>query len=141
MKNKYVYSTIFALIAFFISSYLTILHFKDSIPPCTFSGCEVVLTSKYSEILGVPVALFGAIFYLIATILSTILLTNYNKKINLLFVVLAIGGFTSTLYFIFLQIFIIKEFCQYCLATELMSLGIFLIAISDIKKLRAKEEA
>lgn len=139
MKNKYFLSLIISLIAFFIASYLSILHFKDSVPPCTFSGCEVVLTSKYSEVFGVPVALYGAIFYLLLTVLSTILITSYNKRVNLIFVLLSSAGFISTLYFLFLQTALIKEFCQYCIITEILSLSIFLIAITDFKKLRKKD--
>lgn len=34
--------------------FVTINHYKGVIPPCTLlNGCETVLTSKYSEVLGV----------------------------------------------------------------------------------------
>lgn len=140
MKKRYIISIVFSLIAFFVSSYLTILHFQDTIPPCTFSGCEVVLTSRYSEIMGIPVSLIGAAFYLAVLIVSTLLMTNFKISILKTYLLLVSFGIGASAYFLFLQVAVIKEFCQYCLITEICTLILMLIGITDIKTLKAKEE-
>jgi len=46
---------------FVVAAYLTIVHYRGYVSPCyVVHGCEEVQTSKYSVILGVPVALAGA---------------------------------------------------------------------------------
>ena len=53
-----------AYAGFVISTYLTIVHYRGYVSPCyVVQGCETVQTSKYSVILGVPVALLGALFF------------------------------------------------------------------------------
>jgi len=138
-KNKYLFSIIFSLIAFFISSYLTILHFQNTIPPCTFSGCEVVLTSQYAQILGIPVSLLGAIFYGSILALSVSLFSNFKISIFRIYLIVISVGILVSSYFLFLQIVVIKEFCQYCLVTELCTLILFTIGVSEIKRLKVKE--
>ncbi len=136
LKNKYFYGLIFSLMAFFISSYLTILHFQNTIPPCTFSGCEVVLTSKYAEIMGIPVSLVGVLFYATTLALSTLLFSGFKTSIYKIYLLLVFSGMIISSYFLFLQAAVIKEFCQYCLVTEFCISILFLIGISDLKKIR-----
>lgn len=139
MKNKYLISIAFSFVAFFISSYLTILHFQETIPPCTFSGCEVVLTSQYAEIMGIPVSLMGAAFYLAMLILSALLFSGFKVSIYKTYLLLISAGMLASGYFLFLQVAVIKEFCQYCLITELCTLILFLIGITDYKKLKVNK--
>src|SRR5512146_2231572 len=54
-----------ALIGFADSAYLTAKHLQGGAVPCTITGgCEVVLTSRWAELAGVPTAGFGAAYYL-----------------------------------------------------------------------------
>ncbi len=54
-----------ALAGFLISAYLTWTHVNGAVPVCVGSSgsCETVQTSRYSEILGVPVAALGHCAY------------------------------------------------------------------------------
>ena len=140
MKNRYLISVFFSLVAFFVASYLTILHFQESIPPCTFSGCEVVLTSRYAEIMGIPVSLIGAIFYGLVLTLSLSLLTNFKTSILKFYLLMTTAGLLASGYFLFLQVAVIKEFCQYCLITEVCTLILFFIGITDSKKLKINKD-
>ncbi|KKQ40921.1 MAG: Vitamin K epoxide reductase, partial [Candidatus Levybacteria bacterium GW2011_GWB1_37_8] len=66
MKNKsFVFLLLLSLAGFFDSAYLTILHYKNVIPPCAIAkGCETVLTSRFSVFFGIPIALIGSLFFL-----------------------------------------------------------------------------
>ncbi len=56
-RHKYDIIIFFALIGFSVSLYLSVNHYMGYMVPCTIThGCEVVLTSKYSSILGIPVS-------------------------------------------------------------------------------------
>ena len=134
-KNKlFVYSAILSFLGFLDATYLTILHYKQTIPPCTIGNCERVLTSQYATVLGIPTALFGSLFYLSIIILSLLILTNYKKIFVNLFYLLAASGFGVSLFLLYIQAFILHSFCQYCLISATTSIGIFILALLQIRK-------
>ena len=66
-----------AYAGFVVAAYLTIVHYRGYVSPCyVVHGCEEVQTSKYSVILGVPVALAGAVFFGLLFYLSVGLLRS-----------------------------------------------------------------
>lgn len=135
MKNKLViYSAILGFLGFFLSTYLTILDFKHIIPPCSVTGgCETVLTSSFSKIGPVPLALLGSLFYLGVIILSVLILTSYKKLFANLLCLFAITGFIVSVVLIYIQAAILHAFCQYCLTSEAISTGILILAFLDYR--------
>ena len=126
---------IVALLGFADAMYLTIEHFKGVVPPCTLvSGCETVLTSTYSVIAGIPVSLLGAIYYLVIAV--GIFAYIDTKKSNILkwTLSLTVLGLLMSLWFIFLQAFIIKAWCLYCLGSAVSSIILFVLANVVFKK-------
>lgn len=119
-----------ALLGFIDSSYLTIEHFQNSIPPCSLiSGCEEVLTSPYSVFLGIPVALLGAIFYLFILIAGSSYIVEGKKDLFIkTILIISFLGFVFSLWFVFVQAFILKAYCMYCLGSFLTSTMIFLFS-------------
>ncbi len=112
------------------SYYLTLEHFSGTIPPCVggfFPDCGKVLTSPYSVVFGVPLALLGMIHYSILTLF--IFLSIYTEKklfIRILFLLTAFGMVVS-LYLIFLQGFIIRALCQYCILSAFISFMLYFV--------------
>ena len=97
-------------------------------------GCEAVTTSQYATIGlpfvegGVSVALLGAIYYLIVLIIIAIIDTksDWLKKFLSKFSIL---GLLASIWFISLQLFVIKALCLYCLVSAFSSTAIFITAI------------
>lgn len=121
---------VLAAIGFLDATYLTIEHYRGSVPPCTIlSGCEFVLTSGYNQIANVPVALLGSIFYLVMIIISVACLDSRNIR------TLRIGGYASivgmlaTLYFVYLQFFVINQICIYCMTSAVTSTTLFVLGM------------
>lgn len=128
-----------SLLGFIDATYLTVEHYMGSIPPCTISGCEVVLTSTQSVIVGIPVALLGAIYYLLMFILSIIYLDS--KKDNILHHAsyFSICGFVASLYFVYLQIFVIDNICQYCMISAFTSTMLFITGMYALYMLKKEK--
>jgi len=128
----------FIVISFFgflDSAYLTVEHYRGAIPPCgIIEGCETVTTSSYSQILGVPVALGGAIFYLLIFILSILRFERENDKFLKIASYLTPLGFIASLWFLYLQLFVIQAICIYCLFSTLTSTTLLIFGIVLIKK-------
>lgn len=119
-----------ALLGFADASYLTIEHYSGVIPPCSVtSGCETVLTSAYSTVLGIPVALGGAIYYLFILISIFIYFESKNNKALKWSLLLTIPGFIASLWFVYVQVFILHSYCIYCLGSFSTSTILFVIAM------------
>jgi uncharacterized membrane protein len=127
-NNLSITCLILAFIGFLDATYLTILHYRDAFPPCSVTrGCETVLTSQYATVLGVPIALLGSLFYLTIIFFSlTVLIDKRKVFAHGLFLTAFSGLFVSAILF-FVQFFILKAFCQYCLLSEALSLAIFVV--------------
>lgn len=129
---KFAYSAAFiALIGLGDSVYLTVKHLLDEKVPCTvLSGCEMVLTSQYAEIFGIPTAAFGALAYFIAFSLA-ILAAFGNRLMWFLFGLMTAVMLIFTLWLLYLQAFVINAFCQFCLLSAATSVTLFVIAITS----------
>lgn len=120
---------IISLLGFLDASYLTIGHYRNVIPPCTLvTGCETVLTSQYSTMFGVPVALGGATYYLFILLASLFYLDSKNEKVLLFVANATILGLLASVYFLSLQIFVIGAYCLYCLGSIATSTSLFIVA-------------
>ena len=112
-----------------ISTYLTIVHYRGYVSPCyVVHGCETVQTSKYSVILGVPVALVGALFFGTMFYLAVGLLRSARVMLARVFRVFAFLGALAIIPLFLLQAIVLKAFCTYCLATEIIMLAIWILS-------------
>lgn len=136
IKNKLtLYSLILGFLGFLDSTYLTILHYKNIIPPCSVtSGCEAVLTSKYSMVGIVPVSLLGTLFYLAVMAICILILTNYKEIFVKAFYGLVAIGLIVSLILIYIQAELLHAFCQYCLLSEIVSFGLVFMAILKFRQ-------
>ncbi len=133
-KKLYWASVALAIIGALIATYMTIYKWTDNNTMCLGSGdCATVNESAYSEIFGIPVALVGVGGYL--AILAVLLLEKYGKnkffKENSLLAVfgLGVGGFGFTLYLVYVEAFILKAWCPFCVASQITMTILFIITI------------
>ncbi len=118
-----------AIVGFTDATWLTVKHFTQTIVPCSLThGCELVTTSAYSSILGIPVALLGSIFYFTMITGTFIALESGNKKIFRYVTRLTIAGFLASLWFVAAQIFIIHAICQWCMGSAITSTLLFTLS-------------
>ena len=126
-----VVAVILSLIGICDAGYLTVHHYTGEQVPCGLTGgCEMVLSSAYATVFGIPLALFGAVAYFIA--FSLALLTAFgNHKLWMLF------GLQSTLmacfsaWLIYVQAYQIQDFCQYCLVSAGVCFSLFLTFVAS----------
>jgi uncharacterized membrane protein len=118
-----------AYAGFVLSAYLTIVHYRGYVSPCyVVSGCETVQTSKYSVVLGVPVALAGAVYFGLLFYLAVGLLRGRARWLLRAFKVLSFLGALAIIPLFLLQAIVLKAFCSYCLATEILMLAIWILS-------------
>lgn len=122
-------AAVVALIGLADAVYLTIHHYTAEPVPCGEAfDCGAVLSSSYSEIAGIPLAVFGAAAYFIA--FSLALLTVFgNRLMWKLFGAQVVLMAIFTFWLIYLQAFVIKAYCQFCLISAAVTFTLLIIAL------------
>jgi uncharacterized membrane protein len=107
-----------ALAGFLISAYLTWTYLNGAVPVCVggSGGCETVQTSRYSEILGIPVAALGLFAY--AAMLVCAILRGEKAAVSGVFV--ALVGVLFSAYLSYLELFVLRAICQWCVASAVL---------------------
>lgn len=123
-----------ALVGAGIAGYLTYTRYAHVTIACTTGGCETVQSSDYAEIVGIPVAVLGLAGYL--GIFATTLFPGELARVA--GAGLALGGLAFSVYLIFVQVFAIGAFCQWCLASDVV---MALLAAVTLARLRAGQPA
>lgn len=124
-KHKYDLIIILSIVALCFSLFLAVSEALKITVPCDITGgCEIVLNSKYANFLGFPLSYLGVGFFGIVVFIS-LLSNHYLKFRKILTVVLGIGAVLA-IYFLTVQLFVIKQICQYCFVIDTLSIFIFI---------------
>jgi uncharacterized membrane protein/protein-disulfide isomerase len=151
---------LFCLLGLAASSASAYVHYRLLRDPgyTSFCGinatwnCETVYESRFGALFGVPVAVFGVIWFVAATLLAaagsrrqpTVTPApgrkrrstaarpaddaTYANAIPAYLFVLSIVGLSCVLYFAYISFFVLKTVCVLCLATYVAVIGIFILS-------------
>src|SRR3990170_963579 len=137
--KKVILIGLFSFLGLVDASYLAAKHYSGTIPPCAIvKGCEVVTTSQYATIGGVSVALLGAIYYLTVLVISIAIIDTKSDRLKKFLAGFSVIGLLASIWFISLQLFVIKALCLYCLASAFSSTAIFITAFFLKKDIGAR---
>ena len=143
-----------SILGILVSGYLTYLHYSTQNSTCDINAtfqCSSVSNSKYSQILGVPVAILGLFGYMFIGTISWGILKKENIKMliknNLLtqFVspktlsLFSVIALIFSLYLTYTEFFLIKALCIFCLISQAIILTIAVISYQN-NNLSKKEE-
>jgi uncharacterized membrane protein len=125
---------VLSLVGLLLSAYLTWSHLRGVAPVCVgdSGGCETVQTSRYSEILGVPVAVLGLAGY--AALLFSTFLSREGAVFFGLFV--ALVGVLFSGYLTWLELFVIRVVCQWCVVSAALMVGSLIFASLRVRQVQ-----
>ena len=97
------------------ATYLTVQALTGDTLSCGGSpDCFRVLGSSYAKVGGIPVALLGAVAYFCVFAFATFAASGYARARTLL--IPTVGAmFLATLWFLYVQAFVLHAYCRYCL--------------------------
>lgn len=127
--------TILATIAFMVGSYLLwhSIQSGSQLAGCSGegAGCNEVLETRWSEWFGIPVSAGGLLVY--AAILGFSLLMRKGASARQWWILLAlsVAAAGSALWFISLQLFIVKSYCWYCMTVHACGLLTFTFVLKN----------
>ena len=123
----------FGILGLIDAGYLTYKSFAGGLAPCSLTGgCEDVLHSQFSSFLDVPLAVFGVIFYLAVLVLTYAGISRGRARAFTALFWISISAVAISLFLSFVQIFVIKAICAYCMLSTILS--IFILANITILK-------
>lgn len=111
--------------------YLTVQHLTGQSVRCSVvTGCSAVLSSRYSTLAGLPTAVYGVGAYFLVFSLSTLALFGSigARRLLRLTVTLMLAG---TLCLLYLQAFVIRAFCTWCLVSAALTAMLAIIIIPN----------
>jgi uncharacterized membrane protein len=142
-RRPEIWSVVLAVVGIAIAGYLTIVHYRESLLVCSgISDCETVQTSKYAEIVGVPVALLGLLTFvlLLALAIVRILQPERTDVTTMITFVLIVGAVGFYIYLTYLEVFVINAVCQWCVASSLVMVGMLISESILLRRLLALPE-
>ena len=134
MKPSQIYLAALIIIELVLSFYIY-YSISTHMPFCIIGkGCDAVQNSYYGNIFGMQVSLFGTIAFALLFILYLYAHKSY-KRYRFFLACTSIGALFS-LYFLYLQISIIKSICSSCVIIDGLMIFIFVWSLKEFLKLR-----
>ena len=111
----YVVAAIVSLAGLADATYLAVQALTGETLGCGGSpDCFRVLGSSYARVAGIPVASFGVLAYFSVFVFATFAAFGYTPA--RIFLIVTIGAmFLATLWFLYVQAFLLHAYCRYCL--------------------------
>ncbi|MBI4114720.1 MAG: vitamin K epoxide reductase family protein [Candidatus Niyogibacteria bacterium] len=116
-----------------VMGYLTYLHYANAQSFCDFSeevSCDVVTTSIYSEIFGIPVSLLGMGFF--GTLLLLLFFYKKNDVFRLTFL-LSVFMLVPSLYLTVIEATAIGSFCILCETSKAVMVLILIVSFFGMR--------
>jgi len=144
---------ILSFAGFIDAAYVTVKFYLSSPLSCAFfENCNQVINSSYAKIFGAPISLLGAVFYLTIFLLSVYYLdvsarrniypelvermdVKRQQALKAIFFLTALG-FIFSLYLLYVQAFLLNQFCLYCLISAIISMLLFSNTVYNYRKLK-----
>jgi uncharacterized membrane protein len=104
------------------------------------SGCETVKNSVYASLMGIPLPVIGLVSYLTILILLIFYGQFFARGVikGSAYTALAIFGISLTgvlysAYLTYLELFVIKAICRWCVASAVIMAVIFFLSILNLR--------
>lgn len=129
-----------------ISIYLTVAHFVGvqalACNSNSLVNCEVVTTSAQSSVLGVPVAILGLCYFIVAVpFYSPWAWRSRTRLIHIIRLAGAIAGMIFVLWLITAELVIIGKICLWCSGVHLITFALFVMTMLTVPRMLSGDDA
>ena len=138
MKKTNLVALIAALIGAINAIYLSWVKLSNNETLCApgLGDCFTVNTSRYSEIYGIPIAIFGlgAFLAIIAILLFEKRVEFLEENSSMILFAISLIGVLYSAYLTYLEAYVIHAWCPYCVLSAIMITIIFIVSIVRLKE-------
>lgn len=127
---------ILLLVGLVVAAYLSYVEVTHVAAVCGPVGdCNIVQSSPYARIFGIPVAVLGLVNYLVVGALWGWQRTNpQNRPTAVALLLLSLFGVCFSIYLTALELFVIHAVCMWCLTSAVVTTLIMLVVVSGLTK-------
>jgi uncharacterized membrane protein len=107
--------------------------------PPPIDGCNIVADSPYARVVDVPLGYFGFVYYLYMFGLAALLAGDpFSRSLRWGALLYTAIGVIFSIYFMYIQFTFIHAFCIYCLISAVLTLLLFIAALSHFSATRKR---
>jgi len=111
---------------------------------CSVGSCETVQTSRWSVLLGLPIAAWGVGAYLLVLVLALVgLQPAWADSRAIAWALVAVNAWNVLFsgWLTYLELFVIDAICMWCVISAVLMLVIFILSVLDLRAVRAPDAA
>lgn len=121
---------VLALVGFADAAYLAATHYAGSSVFCGASGgCETVLSSEFATLGPVPIALIGAAYYGLASLIAWTPTSSWSRTTARTLTGLTGLAFAVSVVLFVIQAFELHAWCRFCLVSAAITTLLFVTSI------------
>ncbi|MGP8245332.1 MAG: thioredoxin domain-containing protein [Bryobacteraceae bacterium] len=125
-----------SLLGLYVSLYLLYTYTSPSRPMvCIGTGCDAVRASAYSTLGGVSMPVFGVLGYILLSLVviaESLFPARAARLARRAFLGMTGFGFLFSLYLEYLQAFVIRAYCAWCMTSGVVMTALFALAIVNL---------
>jgi uncharacterized membrane protein len=129
--------TLLAVVGILIATYLTLYKVGViGVLSCSIGSCETVNTSKWSMLLGVPIAAWGLLAYLALFVLAIAGSSEAREgsvAISKMLVALSGWSVLFSAWLTYLELFVIHAICIWCVTSAALWVVILTVSVADLR--------
>ena len=126
-----------AVVGICIALYLTLYKFGViGVLSCSIGSCETVNTSKWSMLLGLPIAAWGLMAYAALLVLAIVGgAESREESVPIAKMLVALAGFSVlfSAWLTYLELFVIHAICIWCVTSAALWVVIFGVCLADLR--------
>ena len=126
-----------AVVGICIALYLTLYKFGViGVLSCSIGSCEMVNTSKWSMLFGLPIAAWGLGAYVVLLVLAIVGGSESREEsVPIAQLLVALAGFSVlfSAWLTYLELFVIHAICIWCLSSAALWVVILGVCLADLR--------
>ncbi|HMK08139.1 MAG TPA: vitamin K epoxide reductase family protein [Anaerolineales bacterium] len=129
-------AVVLAAIGLVDSLYLSYIKLANQTASCAVIGdCATVNNSRFASIGGVPIALLGVAGYLLILVLLVFDRPGRGEHEAIRFALFGVtlAGTLYSIYLTYLEVFVLRAMCPFCVLSALAMTGLFLISLVRLR--------
>jgi len=111
-----------------VAGYLTYVHYNQGALVCGIGDCEIVQSSKYAKLFGIPIAILGLGMYLtlLGLLIARLRRPDIADVATAGIMAILLAGTIYAAYLTYLEIWVIKAICQWCVISAIITVLLLL---------------
>lgn len=119
-------AALLAIVGAGIAAYLTVVHFADQPIVCSSIGdCELVNSSEYARLAGMPVAVLGLMAYAALFAVSSAAWLRRDGALLIAAWGIAFAGFAFSVYLTYIELYVLDAICVWCVGSATVMTALF----------------